>query len=135
MHPRPRRARRHAPRASRPVARRLQRDVAAAEGVHPAGRLTRGVACARVPDGVPPRGALDRRARAHRHAQRCTAALREPAVGPAVRAGARAEPCGRRRGRAVGARARSLMPGVAFSALRQFVRGVPVFKDVSYPHV
>ncbi len=83
--------------------------------IHLAGWIPRGCTRARQPHGMPARGTLDRRARTSRSGQRCTAALREPLVRPAVRACACAEPGGGRHRRAVGPRALevSLTPGAA----------------------
>ena len=106
LHSRPHDDCRQASRPARRLARRIQRDAAAAQGVHFARRLTGSRACACVPDGVPSGRAGHRGAWPDRDHQRGAAPIRQPPVGSAVCAGARAQSCGRRQRRALAARAR-----------------------------
>src|SRR5258708_38095183 len=93
--------------------RRIQRHLAAAEGIHSAGRVAGGFPCTRWQDGVPARGALGCCARARGQDQRGAAAVCEPAIRFAVRAGARVESRRWWLGRVVGPRTESLGQALA----------------------
>ena len=75
---------------ARAGARRLQRAPAAAQGIHPAGRRSGGGRLPPCARDLPPRGTARLDARARRDGRAGAAAVPQPAVGPAVRARARA---------------------------------------------